>query len=64
MSPCVTAKRWPGPRIWAVLPSSGRFARLQLRKYFVEGDTEMFQLDDYTSHNTCRLDVEGVKRLC
>ena len=26
-------------------------------KYFVEGETQISQLDDYTSHNTRRLDL-------
>jgi UDP-glucose 4-epimerase len=34
---------------------------LNYDKYFVEGETEISELDDYTSHNTRRLDVEGVK---
>jgi UDP-glucose 4-epimerase len=36
---------------------------LNYDKYFVEGETRISQLDDYTSHNTERLDVEGVKRV-
>ncbi len=36
---------------------------LNYAKYFVEGETEISRLDDYTSHNTHRLDVEGVKAL-
>ncbi len=35
---------------------------LNYAKYFVEGETEVSQLDDYTSHNTHRLDIEGVKK--
>lgn len=35
---------------------------LNYAKYFVEGETEVSTLDDYTSHNTERLDVEGVKK--
>ncbi len=35
---------------------------LNYNKYFVEGETEISALDDYTSHNTDRLDVEGVKQ--
>ena len=35
---------------------------LNYAKYFVEGETDVSALDDYTSHNTHRLDVEGVKR--
>ncbi|WP_375292587.1 polysaccharide biosynthesis protein [Sphingomonas melonis] len=35
---------------------------LNYGKFFVEGETSISQLDDYTSHNTERLDIEGVKR--
>lgn len=34
---------------------------LNYDKYFVQGETRISALDDYTSHNTVRLDVEGVK---
>ena len=36
---------------------------LNYNKYFSEGEVEISKIDDYTSHNTHRLDVEGVKRL-
>jgi UDP-glucose 4-epimerase len=36
---------------------------LDYSKYLTEGDTRKPQLDDYTSHNTERLDVAGVERL-
>jgi UDP-N-acetylglucosamine 4,6-dehydratase len=36
---------------------------LNYNKFFVEGEQKISSLDDYTSHNTERLDVEGVKRL-
>ncbi len=36
---------------------------LNYNKYFVEGEENISELDDYTSHNTHRLDVEGVKQL-
>lgn len=36
---------------------------LNYKKYFVEGEQKISELDDYTSHNTQRLDVEGVKKL-
>ncbi len=36
---------------------------LNYNKYFVEGETEISQLDDYTSHNTRRLNVEEVKQV-
>ena len=31
--------------------------------YFTEGETEISKLSDYTSHNTERLEIEGVKQL-
>lgn len=34
---------------------------LNYDKYFVEGDQQLFQEVEYNSHNTHRLDVEGVK---
>ena len=36
---------------------------LEYAKYFTEGDTGEAEIDDYTSHNTDRLDVDGVRRL-
>lgn len=36
---------------------------LNYAKYFVEGEQRIAQMEDYTSHNTHRLDVEGVKTL-
>lgn len=36
---------------------------LNYDKYFVEGQEEISQIDDYHSHNTKRLDVEGMKEL-
>jgi UDP-glucose 4-epimerase len=35
---------------------------LNYDKYFVNGETRISTLEDYTSHNTERLDVEGMKR--
>lgn len=35
---------------------------LNYNKYFVEGELEISKIDDYTSHNTDRLDIEGVKK--
>lgn len=35
---------------------------LNYAKYFVEGEVAIPNFDDYTSHNTHRLDVEGVKQ--
>lgn len=36
---------------------------LNYDKYFVEGQKEVSVIDDYHSHNTARLDVEGMKEL-
>ncbi|MCU7842292.1 MAG: polysaccharide biosynthesis protein [Candidatus Thiodiazotropha sp. (ex Monitilora ramsayi)] len=36
---------------------------LNYKKYFVEGEEKISEVTDYTSHNTERLDVEGVKKL-
>lgn len=48
----------------------GRFYRvpadsrdLNYDRYFIEGQTEVSKIDDYTSHNTRRLDVAEVKRV-
>lgn len=41
------------------VPADGR--DLNYNKYFVEGTPDMSSIDDYTSHNTLRLDVAGVK---
>lgn len=36
---------------------------LNYNKYFVEGEQKISEIDDYTSHNTERLDIAGVKQL-
>lgn len=36
---------------------------LNYDKFFVEGNEEMSRIEDYHSHNTHRLDVEGMKQL-
>src|SRR2546421_50552 len=36
---------------------------LNYDKYFVEGETQISEIDDYTSHNTRRLSVEEVKQV-
>ena len=36
---------------------------LNYDKYFVEGETKISEFDDYTSHNTRRLNVEQVKQV-
>jgi UDP-glucose 4-epimerase len=36
---------------------------LNYNKYFIEGEVKVSEQEDYNSHNTRRLDVEGVKKL-
>jgi UDP-glucose 4-epimerase len=36
---------------------------LNYGKFFTEGESKVSEVDDYTSHNTNRLDVEGTKKL-
>ena len=36
---------------------------LNYGKFFTEGEAKVSEVDDYTSHNTERLDVEGTKKL-
>ena len=36
---------------------------LNYDKFFVEGQESVSKIDDYHSHNTHRLDVEGMKKL-
>jgi UDP-glucose 4-epimerase len=36
---------------------------LNYDKYFIEGEAAISEFDDYTSHNTVRLDVAGVKEV-
>jgi len=43
------------------IPADSR--NLNYDMYFIEGQTSISQFDDYTSHNTRRLDVEQVKRV-
>lgn len=43
------------------IPSDNR--DLNYNMYFTEGEPEISKLSDYTSHNTERLEVEGVKKL-
>lgn len=40
------------------IPADGR--DLNYGKFFVEGETAISEVDDYTSHNTNRLDLDGV----
>ena len=34
---------------------------LNYDKFFTEGDEEIAKIEDYHSHNTARLDIEGMK---
>jgi UDP-N-acetylglucosamine 4,6-dehydratase/5-epimerase len=43
------------------IPADGR--DLNYNKYFIEGQTEIAKTEDYTSHNTRRLDVEATKQV-
>jgi UDP-N-acetylglucosamine 4,6-dehydratase len=43
------------------IPADGR--DLNYDKYFVHGEARISQMEDYTSHNTRRLDVAGVKEV-
>lgn len=43
------------------IPSDNR--DLNYSKYFEEGEKDLSQVEDYNSHNTERLDVEGMKQL-
>jgi len=36
---------------------------LNYDKFFTQGDSEIETIEDYHSHNTKRLDVEGMKEL-
>ena len=36
---------------------------LNYGKYFIEGEVKVSKVEEYTSHNTERLDVEGMKQL-
>lgn len=42
------------------IPSDSR--DLNYGKYFLEGALEVSEIEDYTSHNTYRLDIDGVKK--
>ena len=43
------------------VPSDNR--DLNYSKYFEEGEKDLSKVEDYNSHNTQRLDVEGMKTL-
>ncbi|QLG87008.1 polysaccharide biosynthesis protein [Chitinibacter bivalviorum] len=36
---------------------------LNYKKFFVEGEQQISELDDYTSHNTERLNIQGIKNV-
>lgn len=43
------------------IPSDNR--DLNYNKFFIEGEQRITEVDDYTSHNTHRLDIDGIKKL-
>jgi UDP-N-acetylglucosamine 4,6-dehydratase/5-epimerase len=43
------------------IPADNR--NLNYDQYFIEGETNLSKIDDYTSHNTERMDVESMKEL-
>ena len=43
------------------IPADNR--NLNYNKYFFDGEQVITEMEDYTSHNTERLDVEGTKKL-
>jgi len=43
------------------IPSDNR--DLNYERYFSEGEEDVSKIEDYHSHNTTRLDVEGTKQL-
>ena len=55
------ARKWPGRRIWRVFPDPADSRDLNYNKYFVEGEPEISQIDDYTSLAQRRLTVGQVK---
>ena len=36
---------------------------LNYNRFFIEGEAQISQMEEYNSHNTLRLDVEGTKKL-
>ncbi len=36
---------------------------LNYNRFFLEGESQISQMEEYTSHNTVRLDIEGTKKL-
>ena len=43
------------------IPADNR--NLNYDQYFTNGDTSVAEIEEYHSHNTERLDVEGMKKL-
>ena len=42
---------------------NGKWHDLNYDKFFTDGSEEVSKIEDYHSHNTGRLDVEGMKKL-
>lgn len=49
--------------IRAIISVFLRIKDLNYAKYVENGDLKISQLEDYNSHNTERLDIEGMKKL-
>ena len=57
-------RKWPRRKIWVIIIGYLCDARdLNYDKYFVEGQEKVSKFEDYHSHNTHRLDVDGMKQL-
>jgi UDP-glucose 4-epimerase len=48
-------------RLYFRIPADNR--DLNYNKYIVEGQTKVSEIEDYTSHNTQRLNIEEIKTL-
>jgi UDP-glucose 4-epimerase len=48
-------------RLYFRIPADNR--DLNYNKYIVEGQTKVSEIEDYTSHNTQRLNIEEIKGL-
>ena len=56
-----TAHTCPGSWRDGVVSADNR--DLNYKKFFVEGEQKISDLDDYTSHNTRRLNIQEIKAL-
>ena len=54
---------FPSENYGRYFPIPGDARDLNYDKFFTEGDDAITRIEDYHSHNTKRLDVEGMKAL-